>query len=210
MEISLFIKGIAVGLSASAPLGPIGVLCVQRTLNKGRWPGFVSGMGAAFADTLYATIAGLGLGFIINFIEEKQLYFEITGIALLFFIGIKIFAANPIKQYRRRGKVKNNLFEDFFSVAFLTLSNPLALFLFLAVFAGLGLVNQGVNQFQTLYLTAGVLAGSTSWWFTLSSLVNKFRDKFKLRSIWWINKIAGAIIVLFGLFAIIGMFFIKH
>lgn len=209
MEIGLFFKGMLLGFLASAPLGPIGVLCVQRTVNKGRLSGFVSGMGAAFADTLYATIAGFGLTIIISFIEERQLYFEITGIALLFFLGFKIFYANPVKQFRSQKRGKNNLFEDFISVALITLSNPLALFYFLALFAGFGIVNQQASFFNTLILTLGVLSGASSWWFILSTIVGIFRDRFRLRSIWWINKIAGAIIVLFGLFATIGMFIIK-
>ncbi|MBN2521519.1 MAG: LysE family transporter [Bacteroidales bacterium] len=208
METGLFLKGLLIGFSTSAPLGPIGVLCVQRSLNKGRLSGFISGMGAAFADTFYAILAGFGLTIIIAFIEERQLYFEIAGIALLFFIGIKIFYANPVKQIRSKRK-KNTLFEDFISVALLTLSNPLALFLFLAVFAGLGLVHKQINMFMTFNLVIGVLVGATTWWFILSSLVNIFRERFRLKSIWWINKIAGAIIILFGLFAIIGMFLLK-
>src|SRR3972149_1033899 len=203
MDFGLFIKGIIIGFSTSAPLGPIGVVCVQRTLSKGRTSGFVSGMGAAFADTFYAILAGFGLSIIISFIEARQMYFEIAGIALCFFIGIKIFYSNPVKQFRP-GNKKNSLFEDFASVALLTLSNPMALFFFLAVFAGLGLVHKEMDLKLTFYLAIGVLAGATAWWFILSSFINIFRDKFRLKSIWWINKIAGAIIILFGLFAIIG------
>jgi len=209
MELSLFYKGIIIGFSASAPLGPIGVLCVQRTLSKGRLSGFVSGLGAAFADTIYATIAGLGLTMVITFIEEKQLFFEIAGVALLFFLGIKIFSANIVKQARKQKKQRNTLFGDFISVAFLTISNPLALFLFVAVFAGLGLVVEKINFMSTISFIIGVYSGATLWWFILSTIVNKFRDRFRLRSLWWINKIAGTIIVLFGLFAIIGMFFMN-
>ena len=209
MDTGIFIKGLVIGFSTSAPLGPIGVLCVQRSLNKGRLSGFISGMGAAFADTFYAILAGFGLTFVISFIEKHQLYFEIAGIALLFFIGLKIFYSNPIKQYRSK-KPKSNLLEDFISVAFLTLSNPLALFLFLAVFAGLGFVHKEFNFISTFYLVLGVLCGAASWWFILSSLVGIFRNRFKLRSIWWINKIAGAIIILFGLIAVVGMFLFKH
>lgn len=209
METGLFLKGILIGFSTSAPLGPIGVLCVQRTLNKGRVSGFVSGMGAAFADTFYAILAGFGLTFIIAFIEKQQLYFEIAGIALLFFLGLKLFYSNPIKQFRTK-KQKNNLFEDFVSVALITISNPLALFLFLAVFAGLGFVYKEMNFISTFYLVLGVLSGAAAWWFILSSLISLFRKRFRLKSIWWINKIAGAIIILFGLFAIVGMFLFKN
>ena len=209
MEWILILKGMVVGLAASAPLGPIGVLCVQRTINKGRTVGFVSGMGAAFADTVFAAIAGLGLSMIIEFIREQQLYFEIIGVALLIFIGARIFYSNPIKQYRRSRKEPPNLFGDFISMMGLTLSNPMAIFLFLALFAGLGLINKGANFFLTTQILVGVFAGASLWWFMLSTFVNILRDKFRLRRIWWINKIAGTAIFVFALFAIVGMFFIN-
>lgn len=209
MDISLFYKGIIVGFSASAPLGPIAILIIQRTLNKGRLSGFISGLGASFADTIYATIAGLGLTMVITFVEEKQLFFEIASVALLFFLGIKIFYSNIAKQIRAKKTQRHTLFGDFISVMLLTISNPLALFLFIAVFAGLGLVVEKIRFISTLSFIIGVYSGAALWWFILTTLVNKFRDRFKLRSLWWINKIAGIIIVMFGLFAIAGMFFLN-
>ncbi len=209
MDIGLFLKGIAIGIGASAPLGPIGVICIQRTLNKGRLSGFVSGLGAALADSFYAIIAGLGLSIIVNFIKEQQIYFEIVGVALLFFIGLRIFYANPAKQLRRQKQKGSNLFSDFFSILALTISNPMAVFLFLALFAGLGLVDEQGGMFSTLQIVIGVFSGAAAWWFTLSTLVNLFREKFRLRRLWWINKIAGLAIFLFGVFAIIGMLFVK-
>lgn len=208
MDLVWLFKGILIGISASAPLGPIGVLCVQRTLNKGRLSGFISGLGAALADTVYAIIAGMGLTIIINFIREQQLYFEIAGIALLFFLGFKIFYSNPAKQMRKSRRGESNLFEDFFSVSLLTISNPMALFLFLAVFAGLGLIKEDLDFYHTFQIVFGVLLGAAAWWFVLSTIVNKIRYKFRLKRLWWINKIAGAAIVLFGLASIIGMLFL--
>jgi threonine/homoserine/homoserine lactone efflux protein len=122
---------------------------------------------------------------------------------------LRIFYANPAKQLRRQKQKGNNLFSDFFSILALTLSNPMAVFLFLALFAGLGLVDEQGGMFSTLQIVVGVFSGAAAWWFTLSTLVNIFREKFRLRRLWWINKIAGVAIFLFGVFAIVGMLFIK-
>jgi threonine/homoserine/homoserine lactone efflux protein len=208
MDYSVLFKGIIIGFTVSAPMGPIGVLCVQRTLNKGRLSGFISGMGAAVADSLYAIIAGLGLSIIIDFISTRKLFFELIGISLLVIIGLKIISSNPIKQIRKARKRGNNLLSDFASIAILTISNPLSLFLFIAVFAGLGMMDDNINKLLTSYLVIGVFTGATLWWFILSSIVNLFRAKFRLRSLWWINKIAGAVLILFALISIIGMFII--
>ena len=203
MEFEFFVKGIIVGLSVSIPMGPIGVLCVQRTINKGRLSGFISGLGAAVADTIFAIIAGLGITFIINFLQKQQLFIQIFGSCFILYIGIKIFYTNPVKQFKKRSKKKNNLIEDFFSILLLTLSNPVFLFLFMAVFAGLNLVQEEPEYFSILSVISGVLIGASLWWFALSSFVNRFRRKFRLRRLWWINKISGGLIFLLGLVAVI-------
>ncbi|MBN1990047.1 MAG: LysE family transporter [Bacteroidales bacterium] len=203
MALTLLIKGIIVGLLASIPLGPIGVICIQRTINKGRISGFFSGIGAATADTIFAAIAGFSLSFVISFIEEKQLYFQIIGGALVIFLGIKIFYTNPIQQLRRHKKKKNNLLEDFLSVLLLTITNPLAVFLFIALFATLKIVNDSSNMVHSTIVLGGVFLGASLWWYTLSSLVNMFRAKFRLKQLWWINKIAGGVIFVLGIVAII-------
>ncbi|MGQ1787084.1 MULTISPECIES: LysE family translocator [unclassified Saccharicrinis] len=196
MLVQYLIDGIIIGFSASIPLGPIGVLCIQRTLNKGRWSGFISGMGAAFSDTIYAVAAGFSLSFIISFIEKQLLYIQIFGAILLILLGINIFYSNPAVQLRKQRKGKSNLFQDFISTFFITISNPLAIFLFLAFFASFGAVKPGVDAFSHFVLIGGVLCGASLWWFILSSLINLFRSKINLRRLWWLNKITGAAIVI--------------
>jgi len=201
----LLLKGIMIGLLASIPLGPIGVICIQRTINKGRLSGFVSGLGAASADAIFAAIAGFSLTLIIAFIEERKLVIEFIGGIIVILLGIKTFYTNPVSQLRRHKKKKNKLIEDFVSVLLLTITNPFAIFLFVAMFAALDITYEGDNILLSLVPLAGVFIGGSLWWFTLSSLVNLFRTKFRLKQLWWINKIAGAVIFVLGVLALINV-----
>jgi threonine/homoserine/homoserine lactone efflux protein len=203
MILNTILDGIIIGFSASVPLGPIGVLCIQRTLNKGRMAGFFSGLGAAFSDTIYAIIAGFSLSFIVSFIEKQLLYIQIIGAGILIFLGVRIFFSNPAKQLRKQRKGKGTLLQDFASTFFITISNPLAIFLFLAFFAGFGVVKPGSGYTNHLLLIGGVTVGASLWWFILSSVINLFRSKINLRRLWWLNKIAGATIVLLVIVAFV-------
>jgi len=203
-------KGIIVGLSATIPLGPIGVLCIQRTLNKGKMSGFVSGLGAAAADGFYAIVAGFSITIIIDSLVEYQLYLRIIGGLVLLFMGYKLIVANPGVQLRKQLKKKRaGLFGDFISIFALTVSNPITVFVFAAVFAGFGIVDKESNSISVLILIFGVLLGATSWWFTLSSVVSIFRHKFKLRRMLIINRVAGVLVIIFGLFIFGTLFFDK-
>lgn len=207
MEIGFLIKGLIVGFLASIPLGPVGVLSIQRTINKGRISGIMSGMGAATVDTFFALVAALGLTYIINFIEEQQFFIQLLGGGVLMLLGIRIFRTNPIKQIRRHRRQKNKLIEDYFSVVFLTLSNPLAVFLFIAAFAGIGMVTSNDSNLKSSLIILGVFLGAMLWWSTLTFLIDLFRKKFRLKQLWWINKIAGIVIIVFGVVAMISVFF---
>lgn len=194
-------KGIIIGLSASIPLGPIGVLCIQRTLNKGRRSGFISGLGAAAADGFYAVVAGFSVTVIIDYLTEYQTFLRIGGGIVLLFMGYKLFTTNPGKQLRNQLKKKRKgLFGDFISIFALTVSNPITIFVFMAVFAGFNLVESQSDHNIVLSLITGILLGATTWWFTLSTVVSIFRKKFKLRRMLLINRIAGVLVILFGLF----------
>jgi threonine/homoserine/homoserine lactone efflux protein len=203
MDLHYILDGVIIGFSASVPLGPIGVLCVQRTLNKGRLSGFVSGLGAAFSDTIYAVIAAYSLSFIVSFVESQLMTIKIFGALVLIGLGLKIFYSNPAAQLRRQRNKSRNLFQDFISTFFLTISNPLAIFLFFGFFAGLGVVPGDRDWIGQLILIGGVFAGAASWWFILTSLVNLFKTKINIRRLWWINKIAGALIIVFVIVAFI-------
>jgi len=201
-------KGIVVGLSASIPLGPIGVLCIQRTLNKGRKSGFISGLGAAAADGFYAIVAGFSISIIIDSLVEYQLYLRILGGIVLLFLGYKLMTTNPGVQLRKQlRKKRTGLFGDFISIFALTISNPITIFVFAAVFAGFGIVDKNSNFVSVVVLILGILLGATSWWFTLSSVVSIFRHKFKLRRMLVINRVAGVLVIIFGLFIFGTLFF---
>ena len=207
MEVGFLIKGLIVGFLASIPLGPVGVLCIQRTINKGRIYGLFSGLGAATIDSFFALVAAFGLTYIINFIEEQQFYIQLIGGVVIIILGVKIFNTNPIKQIRRHRKKKNKLIEDYFSVFFLTLSNPLAIFLFVAAFAGIGIVSSDDSNVKSFLIISGVFLGATSWWATLTFFVDLFRKRFRLKQLWWINKIAGLLIIMFGVAAMLAVFY---
>jgi threonine/homoserine/homoserine lactone efflux protein len=202
MDWNEFFDGMIVGFSASVPLGPIGVLCIQRTLQRGRWAGFVSGLGAAFSDTIYAVIAGFSLSYIVSFIEERFFWIQIFGAIILIFLGVYIFRSNPAVQLRRQRQRRGNLFQDFVSTFLLTLSNPLAVFLFIAFFAGFRVVDLSSGLIGQMILITGVFLGAATWWFILTSVVGFFRSVVNLRRLYWINKIAGAAIIIL---VIVGM-----
>jgi threonine/homoserine/homoserine lactone efflux protein len=205
MWLEFFIKGILIGLFASIPLGPIGVICIQRTLNKGKLSGFISGLGAATADSIFAGVASFSLTIIIVFIEEKREVFQLIGGVVVALLGVKIFYTNPVRQLRRHKRKKNGMFEDFISVLFLTATNPLAIFLFIALFASFGVVSEETTWDHSLITLSGVAAGASLWWYVLTSTVNHFRKQFRLKQLWWVNKISGGVIFLLGVLAIVGV-----
>ena len=193
MNLIYLLDGIIVGFSASVPLGPIGVLCIQRTLNRGRMAGFVSGLGAALSDTIYAIVAGFSLSCVLEVIEAQMLWWQLAGAVILIIMGVKIFLSNPAIQLRRQKRKNSSLLQDFASTFLITITNPLAIFLFIAAFSVVG----GEKQFDMqLMLVSGVFIGAASWWLTLTSLIGLFRKKINLRRLYWINKIAGSTIVI--------------
>ena len=191
--LQFFWDGLVVGFLASVPLGPIGVLCIQRTLNKGRMSGFVSGIGAASSDFIYAIIAGYSVSFVTKFIEEQLFLIKILGAVILLVLGLKIYLTNPVVQMRKQRKRSAGLVQDYVSTFLLTITNPLAIFLFIAAFSIVG----GERNFLTQSgLMCGVFIGASLWWLTLTSLVGLFRKKLSLRRLYWINKIAGSVIII--------------
>ncbi len=207
MVLQYIIKGVIIGLAVSIPLGPIGVLIIQKTIQKGRLYGFISGMGAAVADTLYATIAALGLSVVINFIKAQEFYLQIIGSLFLVFLGARIYFNNPIKQIRAQYKGgKRGMLGDFLSTFFLTASNPITVFVFVGIFAGALVFKAEPSLQDHLILIASVMLGCILWWFSLSTVINLFRKKFRLKQLFWINKISGIIIAILGLLALLASF----
>jgi threonine/homoserine/homoserine lactone efflux protein len=187
----------------SIPLGPIGVLVIQRTVNKNRVAGLMSGMGAALSDTVYAIIAGFSLTFIIDFIRAHEILFQCVGAVVVLVLGIHIFFKNPVTDLRRNRQRGNTHFQDIISSFLVTFSNPLTVFVFLAVFTSSGVAINLEEPHHSFFVILGIFAGAFIWWFSLSGIVSLFRHKINLRILWWINKTAGAIIILFVLITII-------
>lgn len=207
MNTILLLKGLLIGLAVSVPLGPMGMVCVTRTLNHGRYSGFFSGLGAATADTIFALVTGFGITFIINFIHQQELYFQIIGGIFIMYFGWRLFSTNPVKKFRNRKLSKNKLAQDFVSVLLFTLSNPMAILLFLGIFAAVNVVPDQTSLLQNIILFAGVFVGASLWWFFLSSLVYSFRTRLRLRGLLWVNRISGGFMVLLGSIVIISLFF---
>lgn len=199
------IEGISVGFVASIPLGPIGVLCIQRTLSKGRRSGFASGCGAASSDFLYAVVAGFSISMVTEFVQSHRALLFIAGAVVLIFLGIRMMLSKPhlqmrIQQRERGPRKISSLWQDFVSTFFLTISNPLALFVFMGAFSLIGVHETRLERFLVV---GGVLVGATAWWFTLTLLVGLFRKMLTLRRLLYVTRIAGAIIV--GLVVITGI-----
>jgi len=194
------IKGFIVGMGASVPLGPLGVLCVQKTLGKGRNSGLITGMGAAISDTIFAAIAVMGLAYIQNLVNSYESFVLMVGGLIVALIGVKVFFTNPIKQIRRpKGSSKKHL-TDFFSAIAMTITNPGSVFLILGMFAFVGLEINAESAGRIISATlGGVFLGASFWWYILSTSINVFRNKFRLRQLFMINRISGIVIMALGL-----------
>jgi threonine/homoserine/homoserine lactone efflux protein len=206
MSFDFFFKGLILGFSIAAPVGPIGVLCIRKTLEFGRFSGLFSGLGAACADTIYAIIAAFGLTFIANFLLEGQFWLRLIGGIFLLYLGWKTFSAEPNSQ--SKNIPHTTLINDFISTFFLTITNPMTIISFLAVFAGLGLSSIQGDYIQASMLVIGVFLGSALWWLTLSEGVTLFRKKVSQKVMKWINRVAGIIILVFGIGALYSLLLI--
>ena len=203
MDSSFLIRGLIIGLSIAAPVGPIGVLCIQRTLNKGQLYGLLSGLGAATADGSYGFIAGFGLTLISNFLVSQQLWIHLVGGVFLLYLGIRTLLSKPAE---RAATVKGeNLLAAYSSTLLLTLTNPLTILSFVAIFAGVGVGGANRSYASAAMLVFGVFLGSALWWVILSCGVSIVRTKFTTRALRWVNRISGAIIITFGVLALLSL-----
>ena len=201
MDITFLLRGLTIGFSIAAPVGPIGVLCIRRTLAEGRASGLVSGLGAATADAIYGCIAGFGLTFISNFLVSQQVWLRLVGGVFLCYLGLKTLLATPADQ-AASGK-GDGLVGAYASTFVLTLTNPMTIISFAAIFAGLGLASTRGNYASAGVLVLGVFIGSALWWFILSGGVGIFRETFNPHGLKWVNRMSGAIITGFGVFALL-------
>jgi len=196
-------KGFLIGVFASIPLGPIALLCIQRTLNKGQWHGFFSGAGAALSDLFYAAIVSLGMGLIIDFITKYEYPLKIVGSIMMIFFGIYVFRSNPLKRLHEPKESDNSYWQNTVSVFFLTLPNPLMIFLFIALFARFNFINSDEKLYSILLGLACILAGALSWWFLITFLVGKLHKKINLRVLWVLNRVFGTVIILLSIYLLV-------
>ncbi|NPD92609.1 LysE family translocator [Xylanibacter muris] len=205
--LNFIFKGILIGLIASAPMGPVGVLCVQRTLNKGRWYGFITGIGAAVSDIIYAAITGLGMSLVMDFVNNSQnrFYLQIVGSILLLAFGLFTYRTDPTKNMRKSGNNKGTLFHNGVTAFLVTVSNPLIILLFMALFAQFAFVLPN-HPFEMCVGFMSIVGGALLWWFGLTWLVDKVRGIFDATGIKLINQVIGSIVVICSIIMLFGTF----
>ena len=205
--IELIFKGILIGIIASAPMGPVGVLCIQRVLNKGRWQGFATGVGAAFSDIIYALLTGLGMRFMLDFITKPTPLFilKVVGSLLLMAFGVYCFRSRP-REVHLVNKANMSLGYNAHTAFWITFANPLIILLFIAVMAQLSFVvpnhplEMGIG-----YLS--IFVGALLWWFGLTWLVDQIKERFNQNGILIINKVIGAIVISVSAIFLVGTVF---
>ncbi len=207
--IELMLKGLIIGIFVSAPVGPIGILCLQRTLNGGRAHGFATALGATVSDLLYALIAVFSMSFVVEFIESHQFILQILGSVIVFFFGLYTYASNPVRSLTKMNGVKKNYIQDFLTSFGLTVTNPLVVFLFIALFAKFSFITEETTFYESICGILFILLGAAMWWSLLVNIVNKFRGRFNLRGLWIVNKLTGVALMVISLISLLFSLFSK-
>jgi len=193
-------KGLVLGFSIAAPVGPIGLLCIRRTLAYGRAAGFVTGLGAAAADCLYGFVAAFGLTAVSGALVSQQVGIRLLGGLFLCYLGISAFRSRP--TVAASAPQSHGLLLSFGSTFLLTVTNPMTILSFLAVFAGLGIASGRSAYGESAMLVAGVFAGSALWWFLLSGAASLLRQRLTTGAMVWVNRCSGLLVLAFGIAAL--------
>lgn len=202
----IILKGLFIGLISSAPMGPVGMLCIQRTLNDGRRQGLITGAGAAVGDVIYAlitAIGALGLSFLAEYIEKHQAPFQIGGSIVLIVFGYFVFRQNPSRNITKLEKSQDSVGKVFGTSLALTLSNIGMLFLYMALFARFNLIDSSQPFIVSLAVVPAIGLGAMLWWLFITYLVNKLRSKFNPRGLKLFNKVIGTILMTIGVVGIV-------
>ena len=200
-QLDLFIRGLVLGFAIAAPVGPIGLLCIQRTLNQGRLVGLVSGLGAATADAIYGAIAAFGLSVIAGFLVDQQQWLALAGGLFLCYLGARTIRAEPAPAGAQADAT--GILGAYSSTLALTLTNPMTILAFVAIFAGAGLAASAGDQWAAVTIVLGVFCGSAAWWLLLSMGVSLLRGSITPPVMVWINRLAGVVIALFGVYMLV-------
>jgi threonine/homoserine/homoserine lactone efflux protein len=196
MDAGIFFKGLVVGFLIATPVGPIGLLCIQRTLSEGKMHGLISGLGAATADAIFGLIAALGLTSISNFLDEEQFWLRLLGGLFLCYLGVRTFLSKPTETSSANAPSHIGNYGSTFLLAF---TSPITILVFVAVFAGLGVVSSGPYYFSVGLAVAGVFIGSALWWFMLCGAAGILHGKISNGILTGLNRISGIIVTVFGL-----------
>ena len=194
--LGLVSKGFLIGVLVSAPMGPIGMLCIQRTLSKGRWHGFITGLGAALSDIIYAALTCLCMGMVVSFVEANQRPLLLLGSIVLALFGVYLFRSNPVRNLRKRKEKKLSFTQDFITAFLFTFSNMLIVLLYIGLFARFGFVLPEHSVWMILAGIGGIGIGAIVWWFLITYFISKLRRWFNVRGIWLMNKIVGSVIMI--------------
>ena len=203
MDASFFVRGLLIGLSIAAVVGPMSILCMHRTLNFGQRYGLVSGLGIATADAVYGSIAAFGVTVISSFLVSQQIWIRLIGGLFLVYLGVKTILTRPAE--RAAAVQAHSFFGAYASTLLLTLTNPLTILSFAAIFAGIGVGGVSKSYLSAAIVVLGVFAGSALWWCILTSLISLVRGKLTPNWLLWINRISGSIIGIFGIIALLSL-----
>jgi threonine/homoserine/homoserine lactone efflux protein len=204
--IEILLKGVLLGLTVSMPLGPVGIILINRTIKRGFLSGFFSGLGLGTADTLLAVLGALGYTVIIGFIKEERFIITIAAGLVVIGVGTKVFLSDPVKDLRDRDKSDKSLWRDFYSVFVLSITNPYTILIFVAFFSGIHISGNIRPELVPFFLIPGVFVGAMSWWFSLSYFLSRFKKNIRLRAIVRINKLGGIVIILIGILLLLSVF----
>lgn len=203
MNASFYLRGLLLGFSIAATVGPMCILCIQRTFQKGYLYGLVSGMGIATADGIYGSVAAFGLTVISSFLVNEQTWIRLIGGIFLIYLGIRTILAKPAEKAASASAY--NFAGAYASTLLLTLTNPLTILSFAVIFAGLGVGATGGNYLAAVLVVAGVFSGSATWWCILTGGISLLRKRFTRTWLRWLNRVSGAIIGIFGIVALISL-----
>jgi len=198
MEMTIFLKGLAIGFAMAVPIGPIGIMCIRKTLTEGHVAGLVIGLGAATADSFFSGVAAFGLTVISALIDSQRVMMRLIGGTFLLYLGVRTFLAQPVDPTVSRSN--GGRLKSFLSTALLTLTNPLTIFAFIAVFAALGL-GDGLSVISEWTLVLGVFTGSCLWFLLLSSGATLFRRRIDSGGLKSVNRISGVLIIISAVIA---------
>lgn len=203
-------KGFIIGVIVSAPMGPIGILCVQRTLNRGRMHGFITGLGAMVSDLIYASITLIGMGFVHNILEANEQLLQYVGSLVIILFGIGIFFTNPLKILKPAASAPETRYNhDFITAFLLTLSNVAIVFLFISLFARFNYSPLDTNWFTFSLGLISIGLGALAWWFFITTYVSKLKRYFNRQSLKFFNRIVGSILILLGVLGIVGAYLLS-